>query len=166
MNLAAAAIEKRAVTYFFVSLIVVALAAGTALLASLRCGRGHRLSAALTALAALAFGWLFPSHGPLRFAVGTFHLHHAVPYSGDGPGECSHVGCRSAVPRTQPSQLLDHLLEALTVDELHDVVERAILFSDTVHRDDIRVLKPRSRLGFELKALQAPRSIDSHAVAQ
>jgi spermidine synthase len=68
-----------------VFLLVVALASGTAVLAALRCGRRQRWGALATAIAVVVFIGTFPSHDPLRFAVGTFHLHGALDYSREGP---------------------------------------------------------------------------------
>jgi spermidine synthase len=68
-----------------VFLLVAALIAVTALLASLRAGRRQRLGAVVVAVVVLAFALTFPSHEPFRFAVGTFHLHEPLDYSRDGP---------------------------------------------------------------------------------
>jgi spermidine synthase len=67
--------------------LVVALAAVSAVVASLRCARAQRVAAGATALVALSFVWGWPTYDPLRFAVGTFHLHDAVDYSRAGPEE-------------------------------------------------------------------------------
>ena len=38
------------------------------------------------------------------------------------------------------SQLDEDLVERLTVNELHDEVVQAVLFADTMHRHDVRVV--------------------------
>jgi hypothetical protein len=67
--------------------LVLGLSGVTAVMASLRCGRYQRLVAAMTAMIVLAFIWGYPAHDPKRFAVGTFHLRHAVDYSHAGPAD-------------------------------------------------------------------------------
>jgi spermidine synthase len=68
-----------------VFMLVVLLAATSVLLAAVRSGRRRRLGAVVTLAAALVFLWIFPSHDPSRFAVGTFHVHGELDYSREGP---------------------------------------------------------------------------------
>ena len=67
-----------------VFMLALCLTAVTALLASLRLGVRPRLAAVGLVIVSLVFAWWHPSHEPLRFAVGTFHLHEAIAYSRDG----------------------------------------------------------------------------------
>ena len=67
-----------------VFMLAMGLTAVTALLASLRLGTRPRVTAVGLVIVSLAFAWWQPSHEPLRFAVGTFHLHEAIAYSRDG----------------------------------------------------------------------------------
>jgi spermidine synthase len=92
-----------------VFLLVVALTAVTALLASLRSGWRQRLGAAFAAAAVLAFALVFPSHEPLRFAVGTFHLHEPLAYSREGPEafyRAFHAGRSVLAYRDEPEATL------------------------------------------------------------
>ena len=52
----------------------------------------------------------------------------------------------------QALQLAENFVEALTRDELHDVVVNALVLADAVHRDDVGVVQPCRRAGLTLEA--------------
>jgi hypothetical protein len=55
---------------------------------------------------------------------------------------CDLGGARARQPARR-----EHLLERLSVDEIHDVVVESTFFADLVHRHHVRVLDPGQRLG-------------------
>jgi len=74
-----------------------------------------------------------------------------------GPGRAYVLdrGPRSLL--AQSPDILEHEVEALALDELHGVVEDAVLFADTEDRHDVRVVQPRRRPGLALEALPLRR---------
>ena len=59
---------------------------------------------------------------------------------------------RSPSPRaSQPPQLVQHRVEALALDELHDVEVRALVLADAEDRHDVGVVQPRRRAGLALE---------------
>ncbi len=92
-----------------VFLLVVVLTGITALLAALPLCRGARSWAAVPLVAAGALAWLFPAHDPLRFAVGTFHLHGAPQIGAGGVDEfyrSFHAGRTIVAYRDEPEATL------------------------------------------------------------
>ena len=69
------------------------------------------------------------------------------------------------VAELQLLQLVQHLIQPQTLDELHDVVGHAVLLADAEHRDDVRVVQLGR--GFRL-ALEAPLGlgVDQHVLGQ
>jgi len=65
-------------------LVVIGLSACSCALAALRLPLRSRLIAGAACALTLLFAWMLPSHDPLRFAVGTFHIQGALPYSDGG----------------------------------------------------------------------------------
>lgn len=65
-------------------LLVIGLSACGCVLAALRLPASSRWLAAVACAAALIMAVVRPSHDPLRFAVGTFHIQGALPYSDEG----------------------------------------------------------------------------------
>src|SRR5262249_1623539 len=67
-----------------------------------------------------------------------------------------HVGPRRRDPppaALQAFQLVQHIVQAQSRDELHDVVVQAVLLADAEHRDDVGVVQPGGRPGLTLKPL-------------
>ncbi len=57
---------------------------------------------------------------------------------------------------TQPSQLVDDLVEPLALDQLHDVERELALTPDLEDRHDVGVVHPCRRLGLAAEPLQGP----------
>jgi hypothetical protein len=65
----------------------------------------------------------------------------------------------------QSFQFRQHLVERLTLNELHDVVVQPVLFAYAEHRHDVGVVQPRGAARFALEALNLP-AVERAAAAE
>src|SRR5262249_7714645 len=65
---------------------------------------------------------------------------------------------RKRVVTSQTPYFLKHLVQALAEDELHGVVMNPILFADSEHRHDIRMVKSGGGPCLSLESLQVGRT--------
>ena len=76
-------------------------------------------------------------------------------------GQATRVGARrrrALHEAAQPPQVVEDLIQAMPLDELHGIVVHPLMLSHAVYRHDVAVVQPRRRAGLELKSLELGRT--------